>query len=119
MKVGDVKSGVVSFFSALASSLCCVLPLAVILLGLGSGAFMATTMQYRAILIPTGVGGVALGYFLYFRERRRCNALACQMAGSKTNLALLIFSTAVVAVAVFFDLFPAFASSLIMSALPN
>ncbi|MFQ5793362.1 MAG: hypothetical protein ACE5JI_23065 [Acidobacteriota bacterium] len=119
MKVGDVKSGAVSFLSAFAASLCCVLPLVVILLGLGSGAFMATTMQYRSILIPTGVGGLALGYFLYFRERRRCRTMVCHMAGSKTNLALLIFSTSVVSVAVFFDLFPVFASKLIMSALPN
>jgi hypothetical protein len=29
------------------SSLCCLLPLAVIVLGLGSGAFMAVTMRYR------------------------------------------------------------------------
>ena len=115
MKVGDVKSGVASLISALAASLCCVLPLAVILLGLGSGAFMATTMKYRSILIPLGAGGVALGYFLYFRERRRCRTLACRMVGAKFNLALLIFATAVVTGAVFFDLFPAFASNLIMS----
>ncbi|MDV2504064.1 MAG: hypothetical protein RX318_08935 [bacterium] len=119
VKAGDVKSGVVSLFSAFAASLCCVLPLVVILLGLGSGAFMATTMKYRAILIPTGAGGLALGYFLYFRERRRCRTLACRMAGAKLNLALLIFATGVVAVAVFFDIFPVFASKLLMSALPN
>lgn len=29
------------------SSLCCLLPLAVIVLGLGGGAFMAVTMRYR------------------------------------------------------------------------
>ena len=119
MKMGDVKSGMVSAISAFAASLCCVLPLAVILLGLGSGAFMATTMKYRAVLIPTGVGGVALGYFLYFRERRRCRTLTCRMVGAKFNLALLIFATAVVTVAVFFDLFPAFASKLLMAALPS
>ncbi len=119
MKVGDVKSGAVSLVSAFAASLCCVLPLAVILLGLGSGAFMATTMKYRAILIPLGVGGVALGDFLYLRERRRCRTLACKMVGAKFNLGLLIFATAVVTVAVFFDLFPAFASKLLMSALPS
>lgn len=119
MKVGDVRGGFVGLISAFAASLCCVLPLVVILLGLGSGAFMATTMKYRSILIPTGVGGVSLGYFLYFRERLRCQTLACRMAGAKTNLALLIFATAVVAVAVFFDIFPVFASKLLMSALPN
>ena len=119
MKVGDVKSGVVSFFSALAASLCCLLPLAVILLGLGSGAFMATTMKYRGILLPLGIGGVALGYFLYFRERRRCRTLACRMVGAKLNLTLLIFATVVVATAIILDQFPLLTSNLIMSAMGN
>ncbi len=119
MKVGEIKSGVVSLVSAFAASLCCVLPLAVILLGLGSGAFMATTMKYRAILIPLGAGGVALGYFLYFRERRRCRTLACRMVGAKLNLALLIFATVVVTTAIILDQFPELTSNLIMSALPN
>ena len=119
MKVGDVKSGMVSAISAFAASLCCLLPLAVILLGLGSGAFMATTMKYRAVLIPTGVGGVALGYFLYFRERRRCRTLACQMVGAKLNLTLLIFATVVVATAIILDQFPLLTSNLIMSTMGN
>ncbi len=117
VKAGDVKSGVVSLLSALAASLCCLLPLAVILLGLGSGAFMATTMKHRAILIPTGAGGVALGYFLYFRERRRCRTLACRMVGAKLNLTLLIFATVVVTTAIILDQFPALTSNLIMSAM--
>ncbi len=119
MKVGDVKSGAVSFLSALAASLCCLLPLAVILLGLGSGAFMATTMKYRGILLPLGIGGVALGYFLYFRERRRCRTLACRMVGAKLNLTLLIFATVVVTTAIILDQFPELTSNLIMSAMAN
>lgn len=116
MKVGDFKSGVVSLVSALTASLCCLLPLAVILFGLGSGAFMATTMKYRSIFIPAGVGGIALGYILYFRERRRCRTLTCRMVGAKLNLTLLIFATAVVAVAIILDQFPALSSKLLMSA---
>ncbi len=119
MKVGDVKSGAVSFLSAFAASLCCLLPLAVILLGLGSGAFMVTTMKYRAILIPLGAGGLALGYFLYFRERRRCRTLACRMGGAKLNLTFLIVATVVVATAIVLDQFPEFTSNLIMSAMAN
>jgi hypothetical protein len=41
--------GAAAWAGALLSSLCCLLPLAVIVLGLGSGAFMAVTMQYRWI----------------------------------------------------------------------
>ncbi len=61
MEVSDAKSGFLGIVAATIASLCCLLPLAVILLGLGSGALMMTTMQYRAIFIPTGIIGVALG----------------------------------------------------------
>lgn len=40
----SLASGLVSAWSAFVASLCCLLRLVVILLGLGSGAFMATTM---------------------------------------------------------------------------
>jgi len=51
---------------------------------------MAVTMRYRWILIPAGVLGVSLGVVLYARERRRCDALGCRMAGRRISLALLI-----------------------------
>jgi hypothetical protein len=80
----------VAWVGAVLSSLCRLLPLAIIVLGLGSGAFMAVTVQYRWILIPLGVLGVITGFALYARERRRCDAMACRMAGSRVTLALLI-----------------------------
>jgi len=83
MKPGAIGAGAVAWLGAALSSLCCLLPLAVITLGLGSGAFMAVTMHYRWILIPAGVIGLLGGFALYVRERRRCNALACRMAGSR------------------------------------
>ncbi len=60
MKLGSLGAGVAALAGAVLSSLCCLLPLTVIALGLGSGAFMAVTMQYRWILIPTGVLGVGV-----------------------------------------------------------
>ena len=95
------------------SSLCCLLPLAVIVLGLGSGAFMAVTMQYRWLLIPAGVVGVTVGYILYVRERWRCEALACRMAGRRITLALLVVASVVVAGSIVLDRFPEFTSDLL------
>lgn len=95
------------------SSLCCLLPLAIIVLGLGSGAFMAVTMQYRWLLIPAGVLGVATGFLVYFRERRRCAALACRMAGSRLTLALLVVASIVVITSIVLDRFPEFTSDLL------
>jgi hypothetical protein len=85
----------------------------VIVLGLGSGAFMATTMQYRWLLVPAGIIGIVTGFVLYVRERRRCDALACRMAGSRVTLALLILASLVVATTIVLDRFPEFTSDLL------
>jgi len=113
MKPGTVSAGVTAWIGALLSSLCCLLPLAVIALGLGSGAFMAVTMRYRWLLIPAGVIGVATGFVLYVRERRRCTALACRMAGSRITLALLVAASLVVTTSIVLDRFPEFTSELL------
>ena len=109
----SLTAGVVAWVGAALASLCCLLPLAVIVLGLGSGAFMATTMQYRWLLVPAGILGVGTGFILYVRERRRCDALACQMAGSRITLALLILAGLVVTSAIVLDRFPEFTSDLL------
>ncbi len=66
MNVNDAKPGLVSLAAAFAASLCCVLPLTIVLLGLGSGAFMMVTMQFRPILYPLGLAGLAAGAYLLF-----------------------------------------------------
>ena len=96
----------VSLASAFVASLCCVLPLAVVLLGIGSGAFMMTTMKYSNIFIPIGVIGVGLGYFLYFRQKKKSAACGCPMPAGKLNLTILIFATIVVVLSFVFNVFP-------------
>src|SRR3989442_7226889 len=113
MRLGAASAGVAAWIGAALSSLCCLLPLTIIVLGLGSGAFMAVTMQYRWILIPAGVLGVGAGFVLYVRERRRCAALACRMAGSRLTLALLVAACAVVATSIVLDRFPEMTSDLL------
>ncbi|MCL6556114.1 MAG: hypothetical protein K6T56_07115 [Burkholderiales bacterium] len=80
---------------------------------------MATTMQYRWILIPLGVVGVVGGFALYVRERRRCSAVACRMAGSRLTLGLLVMAGLVVAAAIALDQFPEFTSDLIAALTEN
>ncbi len=113
MRLGPIGPGLTAWVGAMLSSLCCLLPLAIIVLGLGSGAFMAVTMRYRWLLIPTGVIGVAAGFVLHVRERRRCDMLGCQMAGSKITLGLLIVASLVVATSVVLDRFPEMTSDLL------
>lgn len=117
MNMGSLKAGVVSFSSAIIASLCCLLPLAVVLFSLGSGAFMMITMQYRNIFLPIGVIGVALGYYFYFREKRRCTNRGCAFASGKINLALLFFAAVIVAGALVLDIFPELTSNILQGAM--
>ena len=106
MKISSLKPILASLPSAIVASLCCVLPLAMVVLGIGSGAFMMYTMKYSYIFIPIGVIGVGLGYFFYFREKRKCDALTCRMTAAKFNFVVLIFATVVVVTAIVFTVFP-------------
>jgi len=117
MDLSAVKAGLVSFSSALIASLCCLLPLAVILLGLGSGAFMMVTIQYRYIFLPVGVIGLGTGYYLYFKEKQRCSGIGCTFVGRKTNLALLLAATVMVAAALLLDFFPVLTSDYLQMAM--
>jgi len=113
MRTATLTAGLVAWVGAALASLCCLLPLSIIVLGLGSGAFMATTMQYRWLLVPAGIIGIVTGFVLYARERRRCDAMACRMAGSRITLALLIVASVVVTTAIVLDRFPEFTSDLL------
>src|SRR5260370_39896285 len=110
MRVAALTAGLVAWVGAALASLCCLLPLAVIVLGLGSGAFMGTTMHNRWLLVPAGILGIVAGFVLYLRERRRCVALACRMAGSRITLALLILSNIVDTTTYVVDRVPEFTS---------
>jgi hypothetical protein len=115
MKWSDLRPSALGALSASVASLCCLLPLVVVVLGLGSGAFMAVTMRYSAIFIPAGILGTAAGYALYVRERGRCDRLGCTMAGSRLNLALLGLSTLILAAAVTLTALPDYTARLIAS----
>jgi mercuric ion transport protein len=113
MRLSTLGAGAVAWIGAALASLCCLLPLAVIVLGLGSGAFMATTMKYRWLLIPAGIIGIVTGFALYMRERRRCDAVSCRMADSRITLALLIAASLVVTSSIMLDRFPELTSDLL------
>lgn len=113
----SLKAGLVSFSSAFIASLCCLLPLAVVLLGLGSGAFMMVTMQFRPVFLPIGVIGVTLGYYLYFKEKRRCAESGCAFVGKRLNLALLGLASVMLVAELLLIIFPEFLSKLLQEAM--
>ena len=74
---------------------------------------MAVTMQCRWILIPAGIVGVLAGSILHFRERTRCDALACHNAGSRITIALLVLAAFIVTNSSVLDRFVEMTSNLI------
>lgn len=105
MKVAQLKSGLMGLASASVSSVCCLLPLAVVLLGLGTGAFAATTRPYSFLFISLGLVGLALSYWWNFKQGLGCTGAYCQLI-RRVNLGLLIFATLVIAAALVFNLLP-------------
>ncbi|MCZ6873003.1 MAG: hypothetical protein O7G88_05665 [bacterium] len=99
------KQGLIGLGTAVAASSCCLLPLAVVFLGIGSGAFMMTTMKFRPILFPIGLVGLGVSYYLYFRERRRCQTFACAMVGKRFNLVTLTLATLIMLGVIWADFF--------------
>ncbi len=92
----------VSILSALAASSCCVLPLALLglsLLGIGTAGaagFSTTLGSLKWFIMPLAATGVAFSYWLYFREKKKCSASGCKMAGSSFTKIMLTISTLVV-----------------------
>ena len=118
MKTADLR-GFISIVGAGIASLCCVLPLTIVLVGIGTGAFMAITMRYTLIFVPIGVLSVGSGIALHVRERRRCAQAGCRMSNGTIQAVLLGISAVVVAAALFFTVFPDTASKLLMRAMEH
>lgn len=88
-----------SVFSAVLASTCCVPPL--ILLGLsligvgtaGVAGLSGTLGSLKWYLLPVALIGLGTSYVLYFREKSRCKATSCKMAGKMFTTATLITSS--------------------------
>jgi hypothetical protein len=105
MKTPDINIGLLPIITSFGASPCCVLPMAVIFLGLGNGTFMLTTMKYRPILYPLGLTGIGVSIYLYIRKKKSCEAKSCEMNGGKLNLFLIGISTFMMAVITYVDFF--------------
>lgn len=110
-------SGATGLVAALLAATCCILPLALMLAGVAGAGLMMTMMQFEWITLPLGVLGLSGAWWLYFRQKRRCETEACQFVGRRANEVLLGIATVVVIAALLLKLFPSWTAS-IMQAMP-
>lgn len=99
--------------SALLAATCCLLPLALIAMGLAGAGLMMSLMRYEWLTLPLGVLGLAGAYGLHFRSRRQCTTAGCRFVGERLNVAMLGGATVIVTVALLLRVFPSWTSRLL------
>lgn len=93
-----MKVGVLGIFSAIFASICCVLPLLLIFLGLGSLGVGAAISRYHWLFLGIGVLLVVLAWGYYFKEK--------QMRSKRLTQIILIAASVVVVIFVLLSLYP-------------
>ena len=99
MQIRSIQSAGAGLLSALFAASCCLIPLGLIAVGLGSVGWMMTMMSYQWLTIPGGILFLGLAYYSYFQERRRCTRAGCWFVGQHFAIVILIFATGIVSVA--------------------
>lgn len=91
-----MKAKGLGILSALTASACCLGPLVLIALGLGSLGFGATLGKYHWYFI-TGAGVMlAIAWMSYFKENKSCSSKQCTMEGKNVTRNILVGATLVV-----------------------
>ena len=105
--------GAVGVVAAVLAASCCLLPLALIAMGIAGAGLMMTMMSYEWLTLPLGVFGLVGAYAFYFREQRRCDTAGCRLVGDRATKTMLGVATAVVAVALLLRLFPSWTADIL------
>ncbi|MDP3723871.1 MAG: mercuric transporter MerT family protein [Candidatus Omnitrophota bacterium] len=95
-----MKADKLGILSALFASVCCVTPLLLVLLGLGSLGIGAVLGRFHWWFLGAALILLTAAWRRYFQERRRCATECCEMAsGTPTRWTLLVVSLVVAAFA--------------------
>jgi copper chaperone CopZ len=89
-----MKAKNIGVFSASLGSICCVGPLLLIAVGLGTGA--AVISRYHWLFIAAAIVVLALAWTKYFREKTRCACENKTMQGRRSGMFTLVIVTVIV-----------------------
>ena len=92
-----MKPQKLGILSALVASVCCLGPLLLIFLGLGSLGFGAVLGRFHWWFIGAAIALLAFAWRSYAKEAHRCRTESCKMAQGKTTRTALILASVVVA----------------------
>ncbi len=95
-----MKASRLGILSAIIASTCCVGPLLLILVGLGSLGLGAAIGKYHWFLIAAAFGLIVFAWRSYFKEKKSCNLRGCRMEKKRMTLIPLMIASLVVAVLV-------------------
>ena len=112
---GGRLPAVTSVTAAVLAASCCLVPLALIAVGVTGAGLMMTMMRYEWLTLPLGVGGLTGAFVVYARQRRQCATEGCQFVGERFNQVSLALATLVVGAALLLRLMPAWTSNLLQS----
>lgn len=97
IKVKEGKStGPLAILSAVIASSCCVLPVVLIVLGLGSlgaGAFLG---KWAGVILTVAILLLFVSWWVYLRESRKLRAVALEMKNKRRTRVSLIVATVVI-----------------------
>jgi copper chaperone CopZ len=103
-----VKSEKLGWLSVILASACCVLPLAAVLVGLGSVGLGSILGGLGIYFDLGGLVVLAVAWFYFLRERRRAYALNSGIRGERRTMAALSIATVLVVIFAGSGLAPAF-----------
>ncbi|MEE9275135.1 MAG: mercuric transporter MerT family protein [bacterium] len=82
--------------AAVLGASCCVLPLALIAVGLGGSLLTIILVRYKAWLMGMAAAALVFAWAMYARDARKCSAEFCEMIGGRLRKWMLGANTAVV-----------------------
>lgn len=93
-----MKASKLGILSAAIASICCLGPVLLILLGLGSLGIGAAIGRYHWYFIAAALVLLTFAWRSYLKKKKTCDLKACKMENKKITLFTLIISTLIVAI---------------------
>lgn len=92
-------------FSVVFASICCLGPLILVLVGLGSLGIGTAIGRYHWWFLGGGILLIIIAWSYYFKEKNACELKACQMENKRPTQIILTLATLIVALFVGLDLY--------------